>query len=200
MMPMAFDAEEQAVSLGRHVEQLDEDERRSRDVGEQSGEDQRAGQARAPCSARSRSRRQYTTRTSLERLPLAARSDGRLSGRSVATTTSQTAPYAASSQKIERQPKCTSSCPPMSGARIGARPITSISTDSMRTEPALIEVVADDGARDDERRAAAERLQKPERDQRARRPASAQPTDEAMNSTRPKYRAGLRPKRSDSGP
>ena len=33
------------------------------------------------------------------------RAGGRLSGRSVATTTSQTAAYAVSSQKTERQPK-----------------------------------------------------------------------------------------------
>ena len=49
---------------------------------------------------------------------------------------------------------------------MGASPITSISTDSIRTEPALIEVVAHDRPRDHERCAAAERLKKAERDQR----------------------------------
>ncbi len=61
-------------------------------------------------------------------------SRGRLSGRAAATRPASPAATPARTRKMARQPPNASTCPPASGARMGAAPMTSRSDEYMRAD------------------------------------------------------------------
>ena len=125
---------------------------------------------------------------------------GRVSGNTVASSSSASTAATITATKTARQPNGTISALPVSGARIGETLNTSMTSDISRVASTPvwrsrmiargITIIADAPSPCTKRNATSQ----------ATSGASAQPMDPAVNSDRPTYSGGLRPTMSDTGP